>query len=1687
MAAPAMATPYDGMWKEFNAAIEKDRPRTAIDALQRIQQKAERQKDYAVLLKAMLEEKGVQGMLSPDSVDAALKRLAARYEGWRKSDGVMATVYQTAVDGGSDAPRLDSLLTSPDAAAYTKANSAMAYESLMVKGVDSRYFSNNLLSAIACHTKQWRALHEYYVGKNDRKAACIAAAMWLESDGSLQLADSLINIYSDLPECGAIAVRKLDYINRDDLKARYDWIEEALRRWPKWRESNKLKNERSEMTEAWISSMVPQNEMTTDTDALLYLTELRNVKGVKVLLRRENTKAKGGYDMERRYEKAVSLPNDYTMGKDSIQLGRLPLGQWQCLVSDTEGKLKQKKLKFVVSDLRIIHITLPKNKKRIIVVNAVTGEAVPNAVLHIRDRWEDGPWQEVLTDERGEYVWSGNKTYLAAYATKGDDTAMERKDLFGRYYGNDAKTMRKQHNIYTDRAIYRPGQTVKVALAAFSIDGGIKVKALEGDTIEVKLRNAHYKVVESKSVITNSFGAASVEFTLPVDEQNGAWTVETKYGRERIKVENYHRPTFEVTLQKPETDYKVGDTLTIKGMARTYSGVPVPDAKVAYRVKRSMKWWCFTPSSGNDELMRDTVMTAADGSFEIRMPMLLPEGGNGMMPRFYDVTAVADVTNAAGESHAAELSLPVANRKTYLSCQMADKVLADSVVTVTVERRNMAGTAIEGKVEMLLDGKKQADAEANKPYSLAPNIASGEHTLTAICEGDTVRNTFVAFRKSDARPMTYTHQWVYQSATEFPEQGDSVWVQVGTSDDNVSAYYVVVANDSVIAQGVTKLSNENITRTFAYRPEYGDGVNISLAWMKNGVPHIDDVTIRRPLPSNKLKMEWVTFRDRLVPGQKEQWTARVTTTDGAPAQARVMAVVYDHALDQLEKHQWTMSDARYVRVPRVQWSLTTSHPVWQGLSADIVPLRERNLAFTTFADYTASNSKVFFCMESRPLARIQGGRRAMLKSSAAVGAMNVTEAMDGGEVLAARAFDSTETVESVAQDDSGASEDARIAMRSDFAETAFFMPATFTDQKGDVTMTFTLPESVTTWRVMALAHDKDMRYATLQSDAIAQKELMVQPNMPRFLRSGDNATVQATVTNLTDKAAEVKAVMTIMDAATEKVVAKSTQKVAVGKGESAAVTFPIGAESLAEGTYICRITAQGAGHTDGEQHYLNVLSNEETITKTVAYTFLNPTDTLLQFSDMMPQTVQKAHLKVDYVDNPAWLMIETLPRMVKACPKNALSLSNAIYASRMATKLRWAEDNTDSLLVQLQKLQNSDGSFSWWEGMRGSSYMTMAVVKTLVRLNWLCGRQTDTSSLLNKAFAFLQKEMDADVARMKKREANYLIYISSEHLDWLYSLALDGRKGGASADWLLKRLKRENSYSDMATAAVAAIVFDKNGEKKEARSIAESIKQYTVYRSDIGRYYDSPKAPTSWCDYRIPTQTLAIEALRTVVPQERQTVAEMQRWLLSSKRTQEWDNPYNTVNAVHAFFGGDIAVLKYDKGQQTIADKEVSRKNATVRVKKQSDCESWAAGYVTYKQKTADVQTTATGLSVKRELLKNGRPVSDSDVKVGDRIQVRLTVMADRDYDFVTLTDKRAACLEPAAALSGYRGGCYQEIKDHETLFHFDRMSKGSHEIVTDYYVDRMGTYHSGTATVQCAYANEFRGTTAAYSISIRK
>ena len=406
--------------------------------------------------------------------------------------------------------------------------------------------------------------------------------------------------------------------------------------------------------------------------------------------------------------------------------------------------------------------------------------------------------------------------------------------------------------------------------------------------------------------------------------------------------------------------------------------------------------------------------------------------------------------------------------------------------------------------------------------------------------------------------------------------------------------------------------------------------------------------------------------------------------------------------------------------------------------------------------------------------------------------------------------------------------------------------------------------------------------------------------------------------------------------------------------------------------------------------------------------------------------------------------------------------------------------------------------------MSGSAYMTVSVTQTLVRLNHMIGNQQNIAPMVKSAFDFLGKYLVEEMKETKKEAKNNKHVRPSETaLQIMYIFALDGRKLPSAVNdaqkYFIGLLRDKATEFTIYGKATAAVIFAANKEKQLADEFVESISQYSVMTEEAGRYFDTRRAYYSWCDYKIPTEVAAIEAFKAVRPNDLQTVEEMQRWLLHEKRGHSWNTYINTVNAAYAFLDGNLQAL--DNGEQTrftLNGKNIPVDGATAGLgyvkttvaangsqafaaEKTSQGTSWGALYAQFDQKSTEVTASASEISVEREILGN-----PAELKVGDRIKVRITMKAERDLDFVQVVDRRAACMEPVSQLSGYRNGCYVAPQDNQTCYYFDRMPKGTHVIETEYYIDRAGTYDTGTCKAQCAYAPEYVGTAPAYTLVVR-
>ncbi len=1841
------AQSYAAMWKDVETAKKQDLPRKQMTLIEKIADKARAEKNHGQLLEAELRHSAVLLDITPDSLQPIVTKFEREAAEAEKEDKVLAAVYYSVLGKIYNRNRMlgedhatvareyyRKSLANPDMlASHTVDNLG----SLIEKGEDSRFFGNNLLSMLCMEAGDYETLRNWYAAKGDRRAEMMSAYLLLTNSGykprraMIASLDSLIGIYADLPECGIIAVKRCETMNEDrtfSTKERIDYIDYALGKWGKTYNMNNLVNMRNELTQPEFNIKMERNVVLPGKASTLWLTELRNIGMLKIsvsLLKGVDGTTKLNpshvYDYNKLkpmivagsrkvYERKFAKHPEYVTFADSVVIDGMPCGVYLVeAVSDNKNIGTQRSLLYV-TDLYVMQQQLPQKKIRYAVVSATTGQPVPGAKLWVDSRRGGAKVLTCGNDGETIYSYGVNEPYqLRPYTAT--DKAFPRRSAWSNFSYYPNKTERDYVNIYTDRAIYRPGQTVHVSAVAFRNKHGEETSACDGRQMKLVLKDANHKTVKEVSVTTDAYGTVSADFTLPATGLTGMFSVRTDMGQgatRYFRVEEYKRPTFKIEFDEVNKEYRNGDTLVVKGRAKTFAGVPVQGAKVSYTVDRSSAlWWRFLADSNGDEQLEEAeTVTDDEGLFEIRMPMLLPDDEDddeedGISPykmpaRFYTITASADVTDAGGETQHGSLALPLGSKPTFFACDMPEKTERDSLKTIRFILKNAVGKDIEGDIRYSVDGSDVYTAQANKPVPVdnirEKLLVSGRHKLTAVCGNDTIEKEFVVFSLEDTVPCVQTDEWFYTTSNTFPRGGGPVYVQIGTSDEDVHVLYTLITGDRVIDSRVIKLSNSVETAMFEDCNDIEGGVLLNFAWVKNGVMHKYSTTIERPLPDKRLVAKWTTFRDRLTPGQKEEWTLNVTRPDGTPAKAQLMATLYDKSLDVFEPHNWTFNTQISRNMPYTSWSSPYMDIMRLNGAESLKSLKTHILKFNKFDNnYFMSSLLYGYKMMVRGLGVMKAEAKMAdsnmlydtveqpaLQEVVTVGyGVSAKKSMSTGSVAVENA---AEDAGAEYEDVGGQSSAGAVQVRENLNETAFFYPSLATDDNGNVNIRFTLPESVTTWRFMGLVHDRDMNNGLVYGDAVAKKDIMVQPNMPRFVRSGDNATISVRVFNTSESDVTGKVRMELVDPETEKIVYKSEMPVTVDANGTGNVVFGYSPDDKYT-LLICRVVAEGKTFSDGEQHYLPILPSMESVIRTLPFVQHGAGTKTLDVEKMFPAGTKNATLTVEYTNNPAWLAVQALPFVSNVSENNAISLAAAYYANSLGAHIvkqspriktvfeQWknepagtgtslmsaleknselktlvldetpwvadAEDEADrkrrisnffdasalenrmgATLESLRKLQNNDGSWSWWKGMDGSSCITLEVAEFLVRLDALAGKQSETSSIISRALKYLGNEAVKEVEEMKRMEKEGRAFgVNGYHaLQFLYINTLSGRtltaKEKEAARYFMDYLMKKKETQSIYAKALMSIVLAGQGKTREAKEYVQSLKEYTVMTEAMGRYYDTPRAGYSWLDYRIPTQVAAMEAISRVSPEDVQTVDEMRRWLLQQKRTQDWGTPVNSVNAIYAFLNGNTGVL--DKGEDAVLAVDGKRidtsagtaglgyvktsmdgeKVRTFTATKTSDGTSWGALYARFMQNTAEVETHSAGLEVKREIISGGKKVASAGAdavagpSVGNRVTVRITVKADRDYDFVQVTDKRAACLEPVQQLTGYGWGYYCTSKDYTTNFYFDRMKKGTHIIEKEYYVDREGSYETGTCTVQCAYAPEFMARDRSLTIKVR-
>lgn len=1819
---------YAVLWKQYEAAQEKDLPKTSIAVLNKIIRKAQTEKRYGHLLKAELESYALAVGVAPDSLLAEVRKMEGKLLKADAENPVLAAVYRSVIgriyrDNSWAIDNADSLsnvyyrqsLANVDLLAAQRTSD---YVPLVMEGIDSRIFNNDLLHVLGMEAEDYRLLHAYYRQHGNRAAACLSAlkaaqkhrrheVMMVRKSKYLQTVDSLINEYKDLVEAGELAIERYRFMDEAEdasAESKMKYINYALLHWGAWPRMNILRNAQTHLTLPNFHVSLEKETQIPYKASKVIVMQVCNIQQLTMTVWPLKTKTNLSVDVNtaKGYAKAkalfgsktpeytetkryIGLPN-YQITRDSMTIKGLPAGIYLVEITTDNRSIKPQRTLLHVSDVYVMAQPLPEKQIRLVAVSATSGQPLPAAKIRLTtdDYNSDHKKTETLTcNDRGEAVYTyGDRIpdEIYPYTSADPYCPVSRFNAYGSFPETPSER-EKLIDLYTDRAIYRPGQTVHAAAIMYSHTGGEQTGVMPDQPITLTLRDTNSRVVTTKKVQTDAYGTASADFVLPPDGLTGVFTLQAEgnaNGITRFSVEEYKRPTFQITFDEVKQNYRQGDTVSVSGRVESFAGVPVQGAKVIYNVTRKPAFWWRDRWSKkiHQTLSSDTVVSDQDGRFIVPVTLTMPADNGQSGSRYCMFSVKVDVTDIGGESHSAETTLPLSDKPTALTCSLPELIVKDSLRNVTFNYINNAGQPVEGQVTYTVDGHSFT-AKTNQPTSSGwQNLPSGRHRLLAICGNDTIDREFIVFSFNDKKPPVGMPAFFGISERIFPADGKPVTVLLGSADQDVHVVYTMIADKQIIESGSIGLSDELVKQTLSYQPQYGNGLLVNYAWVKDGVLHRYSAYIRKPERDTRLLVSWKTFRNRLVPGQQEEWVLQIKKPDGTPAQAQLLSVMFDKTLNELTNHDWSFGRFKGSRQPFAPWVGPAFDAATLYGDAPFTALHERPLNFSRITDvFTGVWSRggtVIGAFDVREQRKSAGAvpMFAMAKSE------NEMLQDDNLSTKASGAFDSVSSEQLDHKAGKGVSpeKEDNPVVRENLNETAFFFPSLLTDMQGDIKLKFTLPESVTTWQFMALAHDKDVNYGLLKDEIVAQKTVMIQPNVPRFVRSSDRSALVSRVFNTSDRRVSGVAMLELIDPETEKSVFSQRQHYEIAPRSSVSVTFSFDMRSILArrpslSLLVLKITANGKDYSDGEQHYLPVLPEKELVTTTVPFTQNGPGMKTIDLKTLFPVKEDNNKLTVEYTDNPAWLMVQALSAVSLNCEDNAIGLSAAYYADAIGRHLlnesplikstidQWkqekgaetslmsnlqknqslktmlleetpwvAESNKESeqkqqlinffdsnsigyrmnsVLQKLQTLQNPNGSFSWWKGMPGSRYMTTEVTKMMIRLNMLIGKQPQTERIIRRAMSYLDKEAAREVRHIKKMVAEHIknIQLDNDICVYLYINALTERRPTADMNYLIEWLTKSPRALTIYGKANTAVILSHYGKAALAKEYLQSVSEYTVYREEMGRYFDTPKAQYSWFDYRIPSQVAAIEAMKRLTPGSRD-IEEMKRWLLQSKRTQAWDTPINSVNAVYAFLHGEMqklqttepsVVIKIDNrpivlpkataGLGYVKTSRTGKGMKTLTVDKTSAGTSWGAVYAQFMQKTAEVAEQSSGLRVTRTLLHNGKPADN--LKVGDRLTVRITIEADRDYDFVQLQDKRAACLEPAEQISGYYRGYYCAPKDHATNYYFDTLRKGKHTIETEYYIDRAGTYQMGTCTIQCAYSPEYNGRTAAKTLNIKK
>ncbi|MCQ2258242.1 MAG: MG2 domain-containing protein [Bacteroidaceae bacterium] len=1433
-----------------------------------------------------------------------------------------------------------------------------------------------------------------------------------------------------------------------------------------------------------------------------------NVNKASIIVRKYKVEKKGlsnKGEVVRRY--------DINMGNDSVNQKRvakglpvegyaeqtvsLPVGRYvvECIGANCKSSLGE----LCVSSMRMISFD-GMNGHDVYVVDNKTGRPLPGVTIERKS--DDGIRYDSIgtTDKNGlfRYTAEKNNRYVYVRAKKSKDDFTSTDYLGSPRFGDISSDWDKKGsmrafnskkyygNIMQDRSIYRPGQKACIGCVVYSMSGD-NATVIAGDSLIVKVTSPRRKVLMDKRLVTDRWGNVSFDIDFPADAEVGDWKISVSYVggvlNKNIRVEEYKRPTFDVTYAKEvktvavdgtstrNGGFALGDSILLGGKAAMFNGVPVQGAKVSYIIEcLPMSWIRYI-----GDWMRvasDVVATDDDGNFQI--PVKLTDKYMQSIHSFVHFRVKANVTDVAGETHE-KVWTTIVSKRAFAIDVKCDKFMdiagKHSFVVDAYDLSNLPYAAhgeftISKAGKDLLSGEFDTNTEVVVPndivkagcsYNISVKVADEKGYNVYGYSAFSVYDSSIEVEDMDrvgvdesrrAESDDAPDDVLYSPQTTYAENGE-IDLYFSTAETDAYVYCYVYSNDTVLDRHY--FVTDGLMKHFKlkHKKEWGVGINVTMVYVRNGKAFINSQKFTLEEPNKKLDVSWSSFRDNLLPGQDEKWTLHIKDKNGKPVSgASVLATMYDASLDNILPYSWNFN-VPFLRETPYTLPIVTSEVHFPYIncrgSVNLNDIDDRRL------DHF--NWKFFFMPMRLRGQALMGGKSSNVAIDEALqgrvsGLAVASKAMVQNRVMFERADEDVDEIDMAFIGDDAVSRKMEdkfnaVSLRKDFAESAFFAPALVSGEDGNVDVSFTVPDALTQWKFMALAHTENVDYGMITGEAVTKKPFMLRPNMPRFVRWGDKVVIASAVVNQSESRHAGKVRMRLINPETEEVVLTMMKNFTVDTNKTADVNFEFTVKEGWEGMN-CEIIALGDMASDGEMNYLPILTSKMELVETVPFYITGekggaPVDKTIDLTKMFNSnsaSATKRGMKIEYTDNPSWMCIEALESVKNPETNNAIGFATSVYSNSMLLNLTEAfpviekyeskEEITkrvETACAKLAELQSADGGWAWFKGMTSNYYITLSVCEMLAKLHDYEGEKTpqNVEKMLNSGLAYLDKVVLKDYEEMKKDKAKYY---DNSVCRYLYSSSL-------AADRMVSRdvVKMRNEYmkmieddlEDLTIYGIANIscVLRSFNRVASADRFVDFLKKYVVEKPNQGRCFTTDRALYSWMDYRIPTQVAAMNAIYKKDKNDAM-LNDMQLWLIAQKQVQKWDNEINTIGVADLLLKiapaetfhisekpvmsvDGVAIKQFDYGTNNHQRAEFDGKESQyvlqgnviadvpksviddgtkmLKVKKQSAGISWGAVYATSLEDISKVNAYATDeLKVERKLYVQ-RPGSDEWVE----------------------------------------------------------------------------------------------------------